>query len=98
MNATLVQPFPSWFTLPTKVFASTLPEKVTLCPARPPVTSTYMLASIVLFPTAPGPPLGVYQNGSGSLTLFGPSVRTPGEKTAVRSDVPQELPNTYPPP
>src|SRR5690242_19560285 len=53
---------------------------------------------MVLFPVAPGPPLGVYQNGFGSLMLFGPSVRTDPEKPAVRLAMPQPLPNTYPPP
>src|SRR5690349_8095051 len=58
----------------------------------------YILASMVLFPTEPGPPEGVYQKGFGSLMVFGPSVSTEPEKVALRSAVPHELPNTKAPP
>src|SRR6478736_3578051 len=76
-----------------------MPENVTVWPANVPAAgSTYMFASMILLPTEPGPPEGVYQNGLGSLMVFGPSVSTWPLNTAVRSAVPQELPKTYPPP
>src|SRR4051812_27164680 len=98
MKATALHPLLSWFTLPTKVLARTLPVKVTLWPARGPVDSTYMLASMILLPTAPGPPLGVYQKLLVSLTVFGESVSREPEKEAHKSAVPHALGNTNPPP
>src|SRR6267142_1291542 len=53
---------------------------------------------MLLLPTEPGPPLGLYQKELVSLTVFGLSVSTEPEKLAERSAVPQPLPNTKPPP
>src|SRR5436305_1042607 len=99
MNATLVQPLPSWFTCPARVLDMTLPANVRVCPANVPAAgSTYMLASMLLLPTAPGPPLGVYQKGLGSPIVLGDSVRVEPENVAQRSGVPQPPPKTKPPP
>src|SRR3954468_16722754 len=58
-----------------KVLLKTWPVKVMVCPPKlPSLDSRYRLASMVLLPTAPGPPLGVYQNSLGSPMLYGASV------------------------
>src|SRR3954463_5572686 len=91
MNATLVYGL-------TSVFDSTFPVNVKCCPLNVSVFSTYMLASMVLLPVEPGPPLGVYQNELVSLTEFGASVSVGPEKVATRSAVPHPLLKTNPPP
>src|SRR2546423_2245615 len=82
----------------TSDLLKTFPVKVTVWPESVSVFSTYMFASIVLLPTAPGPPPGVYQKGFGSPIVLGESVRTGPANVAHRSAVPQPLPNTKPPP
>src|SRR5947207_6298404 len=86
MNATLVYGL-------TSVFDSTFPVNVKCCPLNVSVFSTYMLASMVLLPVEPGPPLGVYQNELVSLTEFGASVSVGPENVATRSGTPHPLPN-----
>src|SRR5262245_3632149 len=91
MNATVVYGC-------TNVLDNTLPVKVRFVPDRPPVVSTYMLASMFLLPVEPGPPAGVYQNGFGSFTELGASVSTGPENVATKSAVPQPPLKTNPPP
>src|SRR5467141_2308369 len=97
MNALEVQPCPVPSTGPTNVFANTSPLKVKVTPVYVPAAgSTYMLASMILLPVAPGEPNGVYQYGSGSPIVFACSVSGlagPAAKVALRSAVPQPLPN-----
>ena len=69
-----------------RVLLSTKPWKVTFWPARlPSSTCAYRLASMMCWPTAPGPPDGRYQYGSGSPMQFGPRVTSLPDQTAVRS-------------
>src|SRR5262249_55747239 len=76
----------------------TMPVKVTVWPGSVELSSTYILASMVLFPAAPGPPLGVYQNELGSPMVFGLNVSVDPENVADRSAVPQVLLKTKAPP